>query len=185
MLSNFGWYYNIVESKGVVFPPFEESPYITNTPPEQPKPPQRSASLPFDEETPAPSQRSKNAMPGSKRDYLDTSGFNEKKKKLYNDLLVVLDNIDLTNSIINEKGDREILSTMVSNLNQMEAKFDKLKEKLKMVGEKELFGFTEALLAEIIKTYKRANAYAKTRQTGGFYLAADFLDRKCNILFQY
>lgn len=180
LLPNFDWYFNIVFSKGVMFPQARPSPYFQEkqVQPQSHMQPQRSSSLPIDE---APSKRSKSALPGSQRDYLDTSQFNEKKKKLYNDLLVVLDNIDLTNSIMNEKGDREILSTMVSNLNQMESKFDKLKDKLKIVGEKELFKFTEHLLKEIIKTYKRANVYGKSRSNAGFYLAADFLDQACNL----
>lgn len=112
-------------------------------------------------------------------DYLDLSGFNEKKRKLYQDLLVVLENIELTNSIMNEKGDAEILKTMLGNLNQMENKFDALKKKLKISGERELFGFTDDLLKEIMKIYKRANIFSKNRKTAGYYLARETLTKKC------
>lgn len=95
-------------------------------------------------------------------------------------MLVVLENIELTNSIINEKGDKEILKTMLGNLNQMENKFEALKKKLKMSGEKELFGFTDDLLKEIMKIYKRANTFSKNNRTAGHYLARQYLTKKCN-----
>lgn len=93
---------------------------------------------------------------------------------------MVLENIELTNTIINEKGDSEILKTMLGNLNQMEGKFEALKKKLKSSGERELFGFTSDLLEEILKIYKRANTFSKNRKTAGCYLARETLAKKCS-----
>jgi hypothetical protein len=176
LLPNFDWYYNVIKSKGVNFPPYQPSEYESSQPIE---PIKRQKTLPIDySDDESPSNLNPNRSYSD--DYLDVSTFNEKKKKLYKDLLVVLENIDLTNSIINEKGDREILKTMVSNLNQMENKFDALKKKLKVSGEQELYQFTDDLLKEIMRIYSRVNSLGKTRKPG-FYLARDTLTKKCKL----
>ena len=188
LLPNFDWYYQVIKSKGVQFPVLAPSKYLKN------EIPQRNPILPInysDEEI----NMQRESMRNSKRshnngnnkgnddvDFVDTSDFNEKKMKLYRDLLVVLENIDLTNSIINEKGDKEILKSMVVNLNQMESKFEALKRKLKVSGEQKLFRFTEELLAEIMKIYDRVNNFNRNRKTAGSYFARNFLRQKCRDL---
>lgn len=175
LLPNFNWYYNVVKSKGVEFPAYQPSDYEPTE-----APPPKNRNLPIDYSDDEPQQRPRQA-PSFSDDYLDVSSFNEKKQKLYKDLLVVLENIDLTNSIMNEKGDKEIVKTMVGNLNQMENKFDALKRKLKVSGERELFGFTDDLLKEIMKIYQRANTFLKSRKPSGYYLARQTLTKKCRI----
>ena len=168
MLPHFDWYYNIIKKKGVDFPPYEPSEYEPSEPVQQV---QRQRTLPISYSNDSNEGMDNNANQNFSDDYLDLSNFNEKKKKLYRDLLVVLENIELTNSIINEKGDKEILKTMLGNLNQMESKFEALKKKLKMSGERELFEFTDDLLKEIMKIYKRANTFSKNNRTAGHYLS--------------
>ena len=174
----------MIKTKGVQFPVFGPSKYTPTTPANSeiktstrsPGYSNQGSNISFDRQ-----QKSQGVI--SNDAFLDTSEFNEKKLKLYNDLLVVLENIDLTNSIMNEKGDSEILKTMIMNLNQMENKFDALKRKLKSSGEQELFTFTDDLLKEILKIYKRSNIFTKNRKTAGFYLARKSLSVKCILFF--
>lgn len=163
----------MIKSKGVNFPPYKPSEYELAEPIKR----QRTLPINYSDEEVGPSQ---SQVKNYSDEYLDTSSFNEKKKKLYKDLLVVLENIDLTNSIINERGDREIIKTMVANLNQMENKFDALKRKLKASGETELYTFTEDLLKEIMRIYSRVNTLGKTKKMKS-YLARNTLAKKCKI----
>lgn len=167
----------MIKSKGVNFPAYGPSKY---EPAETPVERKRTLPINYSDEDVGSRARPRKMQTFSD-DYLDLSDFNEKKKKLYRDLLVVLENIELTNSIINEKGDEEILKTMLGNLNQMEGKFEALKKKLKMSGERELFSFTSDLLQEIMKIYKRANTFSKNRKTAGYYLARETLSKKCTL----
>lgn len=165
----------MIKSKGVNFPSYGPSKYEVAQAPIERK---RTLPISYSDEDSGTQSRPRQQKTYSD-DYLDLSDFNEKKKKLYRDLLVVLENIELTNSIINEKGDQEILKTMLGNLNQMEGKFEALKKKLKISGERELFEFTADLLKEIMKIYKRANTFSKNRKTAGYYLARETLSKKC------
>lgn len=178
LLPHFNWYYNVIKSKGVDFPNYEPSEYETSEP-VQPLRKKRTLPINYSNDDPNAFNMDSGNNQNFTDDYLDLSEFNEKKKKLYKDLLVVLENIDLTNSIINEKGDKEILKTMLGNLNQMENKFEALKRKLQTSGERELFGFTDDLLKEIMKIYKRSNNFSKNRNSGGYYMAKEFLSKKC------
>lgn len=181
LLPNFSWYYNVIKSKNVEFPPITVSPY-TQTKTEQKI--SRNPNLPIDYSDEEIVEYNRSNSKKSRKNveaisYIDTSEFNEKKIKLYNDLLVVLENIELTNSIINNKGDKEILKTMILNLNQMENKFESLKNKLESAGEVELHEFTDDLLKEIMVVYKRSNSYTNNRSSAGNYSSVKTLNEKC------
>lgn len=181
LLPNFSWYYNVIKSKSVEFPPITVSPYAQS---KASKKVNRNPNLPIDYSDEEIVEYNRSNSKKSRRNieqisYIDISEFNEKKIKLYNDLLVVLENIELTNSIINNKGDKEILKTMVLNLNQMENKFESLKSKLESAGEIQLHEFTDDLLKEIMVVYKRSNSYSNNPSTAGNYSSVQTLNTKC------
>lgn len=128
---NFAWYHNTIVKKGINFPPFVQSNYIDS----QPTLDQKSNS---------------NSI---------IANFNEKQEKLFKDLCVVIENINLANQLITEK-DLNLLGDVMLNIKVMSKKVSTLPEILAESGEGFLMKLALAIredMAITIDRYKRLN----------------------------
>lgn len=124
---NFAWYHKNILNRGIKLPPSEPSPY-TNT---------------------SITQVSSNTHPKT-----IVSSFTERQEKLFKDLLVVVENTNLANSMIDEK---EAVATneVMFNLKVMEKKLLTLPDKLMTAKEDFLYRFSMAVIEDIGVTIDR------------------------------
>ena len=145
VLGNFTEYYNTIRKRGVQFPAKTQSDYFVENESPKRKAKAESQSMSINVEHTSKDQE-KNAI--------DISSFTEKQKKLWKDLNVVVDNVELANSLIDAK-EWESLEEVMNNLEIMEKKLQVLPDKLQKADESFLCDFTNALLADIVTTKSR------------------------------
>ena len=130
---NFPWYYTNIKSKGIPFPADTESPY------------EHLKVLDVSEAV------------NLKESQMDVSDLNKKQLKLFNDLNIVVDNIKVANTMIDEK-ENAGLQDVIMHLNGMEKKMKGLPKKLQKSNEEFLYKYLMAILDDISATklrYKR------------------------------
>lgn len=145
VLSSFSEYYNNIKKRGVQFPAKTQSDYFVAN-----ETPVRGVST--EERTPVYSVDA--IIRGQDANTIDTSTLTDKQRKLWTDLNVVVDNVELANNMIDAK-EWDSLEEVMSNLEAMERKLQMLPDKLQKADEEFLCNFTRALLADIITSRNR------------------------------
>lgn len=175
--SNFIGYYRLVESKGVEFPPYNESPYIKHK-----KTIKKSG--PFEESDPFEyysnlKQEDQAQIGGSS----ESSNFSHRSNKLKKDLDIVVENIDLTNNIIDtcieERRMDELLPEMILTLEALNQKMNALVEKLTDKNEENLFNNVLLIIEDINTTKERYKSLMSKKRPGPF-ISAYKNDEKTN-----
>jgi hypothetical protein len=144
VLGNFGWYYNNINKRGIPFPPFKNSIYYD--PNSVAKAPQGGNQHQANDYGPTMAQ------PVVGMNFMDH--MDEREKKLYRDLNVVLDNIKVANSMIDEK-DMSAIDDVMINIKSMEKKLLALPDKLSHAQEDFLYKFCMAIIEDIGVTIDR------------------------------
>lgn len=144
ILGNFAWYYNNISKRGIPFPPFKNS--IHFDPNSVVKAPQGSNQYQPNDYAPSTNQRVVGMA------FLDN--LDEREKKLYKDLNVVLENIKVANSMIDEK-DMSAIDDVMVNIKSMEKKLLALPDKLSQAKEDFLYKFCMAIIEDIGVTIDR------------------------------
>lgn len=170
--SNFIGYYRLVESKGVEFPPYNESPYIKHKK-------KIKKSGPFEESDPfeyySNLKQQDQAQIGGGGGGAENSNFSHRANKLKKDLDVVVENIDLTNNIIDtcieERRMDELLPEMILTLEALNQKMNALVEKLTDKNEEHLFNSVLLIIEDINTTKERYKSLMNKKRPGPFISA--------------
>lgn len=167
--SNFVGYYRLIESKGIEFPPYNESPYIKNKK-------KIKKSGPFEEADPFEyysnlKEQDAAHIGGSG----ESSNFSQRANKLKKDLDVVMENIDLTNNIIDtcieERRMDELLPEMILTLEALNQKMNGLVEKLTDKNEANLLNQVLLIIEDINITKERYKSLTNRKRPGPFISA--------------
>lgn len=182
---NFSWYYNLILSRGIPFPPFKQSPYLEGkslqgqgqnqgqgqggNQPGQTQPTQ----------TGFESMPSNFTPPGKNDDIFET--MSEKQKKLFQDLSVVLENVQLANSMMDEN-ERD-MEEVISSIQKMEKKLQSLPEKLMQANEGFLHAYCFAILEDTSFTLNRYSRYVQRQPTPRFASNAEQIIEQARQMF--
>lgn len=144
---NFSWYFNLIQSRKVPFPPFKQSPYA-------------------DQKGLASNQQSLGDSRGGSGGPADDHVFdsmNEKQKKLFKDLNLVFDNVKLANDIMdqNEQDLEEVMDMIVKT----EGKLGPLLDKLQQSNEGFLHAYCQGLIQDSTFTVQRYQRYKQRQPT--------------------
>ena len=172
---NFSWYYNLILSRGIPFPPFKQSPYLENKglqTQNQPVQSQRN-------QTGFESMPSNFTPPGKNDDIFET--MSEKQKKLFQDLSVVLENVQLANSMMDEN--EKDMEEVVGSIQKMEKKLQSLPEKLMQANEGFLHAYCLAILEDTSFTLNRHSRYVQRQPTPRFNSSAEQIIEQARQMF--
>lgn len=140
---NFPWYFNNIKNMNIPFPADVESPY----------------------ERMKPADMFKNNH--IRESQVDISEFNKKQLKLYKDLNIVLDSIEVANTMIDEN-EFIGLTDVILHIEGMETKLKNLPARLKKANEDFLHRYTIAILKDIEATKKRHKLLKNNKSTPQF-----------------
>lgn len=157
---NFNWYFNLIQSRKVPFPPYKQSPYFD-----------QKVSL---NNQVQPSVRQQGGFDSSQQpSFGNDSGqgeifdsMNDKQKKLFKDLSVVVDNVSLANSMM-DQNERDI-GEIIDLVQKTESKLQPLLEKLQSAGEGFLHAYCQAILQDTSFTMNRYSRYMQKQATPRF-----------------
>ncbi len=155
VLPNFNWYFKNIKKRGIPFPPMKPSIYQKNVK----KPPQH-----FNNQ---PNETQLNQTQKRKRSSNIVSNMTPKQSKLYKDLQVVQENINVANAVITNK-EKDMANDLMGRLLQMNKRLGKLPENLSNKGEDFLCEFTLALIDDINQTKTRYNYLKMNRKMTPF-----------------
>lgn len=156
ILSNFGQYYTSIVKRGVSFPDKRNSDYHNIN-----EAPVRGIEVEDNKRESYGLERGSSNNNNNDQDNqkaeMDTSEFTDKQKKLFKDLNVVVDNVELANSML-DRQEYDGLQEIMENIFTMESKLKMLPSKLQKAGEDLLYSFSNALLADIASTRDRCTS---------------------------
>ena len=140
---NFPWYYNNIKGKGIPFPEDTESPY------------EHLKVLDVSEAA------------NLKESQMYVSDLNKKQLKLFNDLNIVMDNIKVANTMIDQK-EHAGLQDVVMHVSGMEKKMKGLPKKLQKSNEEFLYKYLIAILDDISATKMRYKKFKESKPVPKF-----------------
>ena len=160
---NFSWYYNSISNRGVQFPQAKQSSYMS-APMQQSQPSGMMSGSTQPVQTTNVSSAQKPVQPVQDDEISDT--MNDKQRKLFKDLSVVLENMHMANSMMdsNEPGIDEV----IGNMHKMENKLQPLPEKLLQANEGFLHAFCCAILEDMNFTMQRYQRHMNRQPTSKF-----------------
>lgn len=168
---NFSWYYNLIQSRGVPFPPIRPSPYLESKQSfGQPSAPARGPSG-FD----APSSG------GLSRDDAMFETLDPKQKKLFSDLRVVLENVNLANSMM-DQNERD-MDEVIASIAKMQNKLQPLPERLLQANEGFLHAFCTAIIEDTGFTLNRYQRYLQRQPAPKFNSQAEQIIEQARQMF--
>jgi hypothetical protein len=167
---NFKWYYNIINERGVSFPNFQKSPYLSQV--------ANPSSLGFQSPTPM-FEENREDEPLPKVDpfgQMKTSA-----RKLYKDLCDVYENIQLCNQMIDEKN-LEITSDIIVAIKPLENRLMALPDKLMEAREDFLYKFCLSLIEDSGVTLDRHERLVASQQVPKFVSKASIVLKENNFM---
>ena len=189
IFGNFNWYYKNIKKRDIPFPTYVPSPYSTSQ-----YNPQKNTKFfnnnnnqnNFIEQNSNNNQNNNNNQKNFNNYQNNNNNNNEINKdnltprqlKLFNDLEVVVENIDVANSLISSK-DRGMSQELVNRLKQMEQRLLKLPDNLMNCGEDFLYSYTMALLEDINITKNRYMTMKNGRNPD------NFVSRRYQVIIDY
>lgn len=165
---NFSWYYNLILSRGVPFPPFKQSAYFEG---KLFVPQTQAQVLPqaqFQSKAYTPEPVSHVQTPSQNDDVFDT--MNDKQKKLFKDLSVVFENLLLANSMM-DQNERD-LDEVIKGISKMEKKLEALPGRLMESNEGFLHAYCLAILEDTTFTLNRYTKFMQRQPAPKFNSSA-------------
>jgi hypothetical protein len=179
---NFSWYYNVIQSRGVPFPPFKPSPYGEG------KQAMGTGQAPQNTRAPAGFESAgaggfggSSGSSGSTKDDAMFETLDPKQKKLFKDLSVVLENVQLANSMM-DANERE-LDEVVGSIAKMQAKLQPLPDRLLEANEGFLHAYCVAILEDTNFTLNRYQRFAQRQPAPKFNSQAEQVIEQARQMF--
>lgn len=148
-LTNFNWYYNIVKNKGIPFPKEKNSSYEIEK------------------------------FSASKNNKVNQNLLTTRQKKLYKDLQVVVDNLEVANSLITEK-EKTMAKELLVRLNEMDKRLSKLPDILLESNEEFLYSYTMAIIEDLGNTKKRYTNLSNGQKIPAFNSRREIVIKRFN-----
>ena len=163
-LTNFEWYHNQLSQRNIPFPTVLTSKYL--------QPPEILINAKFDEE-PQPKQK---PIPKNLQEFVES--LSPRKRKLYKDMRLVMENIVVANQMI-DAWEREVLNSMIPSLESMNKKTMVLVDKLYQAKEDFLYNFGLNLIQDFEMTFERFNCRRNNKKIARFQNSSEiFLNNK-------